>query len=68
MPKPDEPIVIKRCANRRLYNTSIATYVSLDDLAGMVRLGEDFVVCDAATREDITRSILTPITSPITEH
>jgi polyhydroxyalkanoate synthesis repressor PhaR len=65
---PEAPIVIKRYANRRLYNTGAATYVSLDDLAGMVRLGEDFLVRDAGTGDDITRSILTLITSPLTEH
>lgn len=68
MPRSEAPIVIKRYANRRLYKTETATYVTPDDLAGMVRMKEDFVVRDAATGEDITRSILTLITSPITEH
>jgi polyhydroxyalkanoate synthesis repressor PhaR len=68
MPGRDAPIVIKRYAYRRLYNTGTATYVSLDDLAGMVRLGEDFIVREAGTGEDITRSILTLITFPLTEH
>jgi polyhydroxyalkanoate synthesis repressor PhaR len=68
MPEQEAPTVIKRYAERRLYNTGTATYVSLDDLAGMVRMNEGFVVYDAATDEDITRSILTLISSPITEH
>jgi polyhydroxyalkanoate synthesis repressor PhaR len=61
MPKPEEPIVIKKYANRRLYNTGTSTYVTLEDLAGMVKKGEDFVVYDAKTSEDITRSVLTQI-------
>jgi polyhydroxyalkanoate synthesis repressor PhaR len=68
MPSPEALIVIKKYANRRLYNTGTATYVTLDDLAGMVRLGEDFVVHDAATGDDVTGSILKLITSPRTEH
>jgi polyhydroxyalkanoate synthesis repressor PhaR len=68
MPGPEAPIVIKRYANRRLYDTGAARYVTADDLAGMVRMGEAFVVHDTATGEDVTRSILTLITSPITEH
>jgi polyhydroxyalkanoate synthesis repressor PhaR len=68
MPGRDVPIVIRRYANRRLYNAGTARYMSLDDLAGMVRLGEDFIVREAGTGEDITRSILTLITSPLTEH
>ena len=54
-------IVIKKYANRRLYNTAKSSYVTLDDLAKMVRSGEDFVVFDAKTGEDITRSVLTQI-------
>jgi polyhydroxyalkanoate synthesis repressor PhaR len=54
-------IVIKKYANRRLYNTAKSSYVTLDDLAKMVRAGEDFVVFDAKTGEDITRSVLTQI-------
>jgi polyhydroxyalkanoate synthesis repressor PhaR len=61
MPKPEEPIVIKKYANRRLYNTGTSTYVTLEDLACMVKNGEDFVVYDAKSSEDITRSVLTQI-------
>ena len=61
MAKPDEPIIIKKYANRRLYNTGTSTYVTLEDLATMVKTGEDFVVYDAKTGEDITRSVLTQI-------
>jgi polyhydroxyalkanoate synthesis repressor PhaR len=61
MAKPEEPIVIKKYANRRLYNTGTSTYVTLEDLAAMVKRGEDFVVYDAKTGEDITRSVLTQI-------
>jgi polyhydroxyalkanoate synthesis repressor PhaR len=56
-----EPIIIKKYANRRLYNTATSSYVTLDDLAGMVRQSQDFVVYDAKTNEDITRSVLTQI-------
>ena len=61
MAKSDEPITIKKYANRRLYNTGTSTYVTLEDLATMVKTGEDFVVYDAKTSEDITRSVLTQI-------
>jgi polyhydroxyalkanoate synthesis repressor PhaR len=61
MAKTEEPIVIKKYANRRLYNTGTSTYVTLEDLAGMVKNGEDFIVYDAKTGEDITRSVLTQI-------
>ena len=61
MAKSDEPITIKKYANRRLYNTGTSTYVTLEDLATMVKTGEDFVVYDAKTGEDITRSVLTQI-------
>jgi len=61
MVKPAEPVTIKKYANRRLYNTGTSTYVTLEDLAGMVKKGEDFVVYDAKTGEDITRSVLTQI-------
>ena len=54
-------IVIKKYANRRLYNTAKSSYVTLDDLAQMVREGDDFAVFDAKTGEDITRSVLTQI-------
>jgi polyhydroxyalkanoate synthesis repressor PhaR len=56
-----EPVIIKKYANRRLYNTATSSYVTLDDLAGMVRLGQDFIVFDAKTNDDITRSVLTQI-------
>ena len=61
MAKSDEPVIIKKYANRRLYNTGTSTYVTLEDLAAMVKAGEDFVVYDAKTSEDITRSVLTQI-------
>ena len=56
-----EPITIKKYANRRLYNTDTSTYVTLDDLAEMVRSERDFVVYDAKTGEDLTHSVLTQI-------
>ena len=56
-----EPITIKKYANRRLYNTGTSTYVTLEDLAVMVKDGENFVVYDAKTGEDITRSVLAQI-------
>lgn len=56
-----ERVVIKKYANRRLYNTASSSYVTLDHLADMVRKGIDFVVYDAKTNEDITRSVLTQI-------
>jgi len=56
-----EPIVIKKYANRRLYNTAKSTYVTLDHLAQMVRDGQDFVVNDAKTSDDITRGVLAQI-------
>jgi polyhydroxyalkanoate synthesis repressor PhaR len=59
--KTAEPITIKKYANRRLYNTGTSAYVTLEDLAGMVKKGEDFVVFDAKTGEEITRSVLTQI-------
>jgi polyhydroxyalkanoate synthesis repressor PhaR len=55
------PTTIKKYANRRLYNTASSAYVTLADLAKMVKSGEDFVVYDAKTNEDITRSVLTQI-------
>jgi polyhydroxyalkanoate synthesis repressor PhaR len=57
----DGVVVIKKYANRRLYNTSTSTYVTLEDLAKMVREGTDFVVYDAKTNEELTRQILTQI-------
>lgn len=61
MTKENKPIAIKKYANRRLYHTGTSTYVTLDDLAGMVKRGEEFVVTDAKSGEDITRSVLTQI-------
>jgi polyhydroxyalkanoate synthesis repressor PhaR len=55
------PTVIKKYANRRLYHTGTSTYVTLEDLATMVRNGEDFAVYDAKSGEEITRSVLTQI-------
>lgn len=54
-------VTIKKYANRRLYNTSTSTYVTLEDLAVMVKAGNDFVVYDAKTGDDITRSVLAQI-------
>ena len=56
-----EKVVIQKYANRRLYNKATSTYITLDDLGGMVREGVDFVVYDAKTGEDITRKVLTQI-------
>src|SRR3954467_15890431 len=56
-----QPTVIKKYANRRLYHTGTSTYVTLEDLATMVRQGEDFVVFDAKSGDDLTRSVLTQI-------
>jgi polyhydroxyalkanoate synthesis repressor PhaR len=56
-----EPVVIKKYANRRLYNTETSTYVTLDDLAAMVKGERDFVVFDAKTGDDLTHSVLTQI-------
>jgi polyhydroxyalkanoate synthesis repressor PhaR len=61
MAKSDEPIKIKKYANRRLYNTGTSSYVTLEDLAAMVKSGEDFAVEDAKTGEDITRQVLAQI-------
>ena len=60
-PSEGEPVVIKKYANRRLYNTASSSYVTLEHLAEMVRDGVDFVVYDAKTNEDLTRSVLTQI-------
>lgn len=59
--KEGEPTVIKKYANRRLYDTGRSSYVTLDDLCEMVKEGHDFVVYDAKSGEDITRSVLTQI-------
>jgi len=61
MPAKDEPVVIKKYANRRLYNTGTSTYVTLEDLADMVKKGEEFTVQDAKTGDDITHPVLTQI-------
>lgn len=57
----DDPIIIKKYANRRLYNTSKSSYVTLDHLAQMVRDREEFVVNDAKSGQDITRAVLAQI-------
>ena len=57
----EEPITIKKYANRRLYNTKTSSYVTLENLCQMVKEGQDFVVYDAKTGEDITHQILTQI-------
>ncbi len=57
----DGPITIKKYANRRLYNTATSSYVTLDHLCQMVKDGQDFVVYDAKSGDDITRSVLTQI-------
>jgi polyhydroxyalkanoate synthesis repressor PhaR len=59
--QPGAPVVIKKYANRRLYNTATSSYVTLEHLSEMVRENVDFVVQDAKTGEDITRSVLTQI-------
>jgi polyhydroxyalkanoate synthesis repressor PhaR len=56
-----KPVVVKKYANRRLYNTATSSYVTLEDLAKMIKDGGDFIVHDAKTGEDITRSVLTQI-------
>jgi len=61
MASDKEPTVIKKYANRRLYHTGTSSYVTLEDLAGLVRGGEDFVVYDAKSGDDITRSVLAQI-------
>ena len=61
MSSEKQPIKIKKYANRRLYNTGTSTYVTLEDLAKMVKEGEDFAVVDAKSGDDITRPVLTQI-------
>ncbi len=61
MANEKEPVIIKKYANRRLYNTGSSTYVTLEDLGRMVKDGEDFVVTDAKSGDNITRSVLTQI-------
>src|SRR2546423_3056350 len=60
-PGGTKPVVVKKYANRRLYNTATSSYVTLDDLAQMIKEGGDFVVYDAKTGEELTRSVLTQI-------
>ena len=60
-PTGDEPVIIKKYANRRLYNTASSSYITLDDLARMTREEVNFVVLDAKTGNDITHAILTQI-------
>jgi polyhydroxyalkanoate synthesis repressor PhaR len=55
------PVVVKKYANRRLYNTESSSYITLDNLAELIRGGRDFVVYDAKSGEDITRGVLTQI-------
>src|SRR5271166_4063905 len=59
--EPSQTVVVKKYANRRLYNTESSSYITLDNLAEMVHQGRDFVVYDAKTGEDITRGVLTQI-------
>ncbi|WP_114008451.1 polyhydroxyalkanoate synthesis repressor PhaR [Cohaesibacter intestini] len=61
MTKKSDQTIIKKYANRRLYNTGTSTYVTLEDLSEMVKAEEDFVVFDAKSGDDITRSVLTQI-------
>jgi polyhydroxyalkanoate synthesis repressor PhaR len=56
-----DPVIIKKYANRRLYNTETSTYITLDLLSQMTREGREFVVVDAKTNEDITHNVLTQI-------
>ena len=60
-PSVQKPVVVKKYANRRLYNTESSSYITLENLAEMVRKGRDFIVHDAKTNEDITRAVLTQI-------
>src|SRR3989304_379607 len=60
-PDKKEAVVIKKYANRRLYNTETSTYVTLEDLAQMVRRDKDFVVYDAKSGDDLTHAVLTQI-------
>jgi len=57
----DGPVIIKKYANRRLYNTESSSYITLEHLAAMTRAGRDFKVVDAKTEEDITHNVLTQI-------
>ena len=59
--KKPEPVIVKKYANRRLYNTDSSSYITLEHLAVMTRDGRDFKVLDAKSGDDITRSVLTQI-------
>lgn len=59
--KDNDPVVIKKYANRRLYNTQTSTYVTLEDLCDMVKEGTEFVVVDAKSGDDLTKQVLTQI-------
>lgn len=59
--KKDDTIVVKKYANRRLYDTGRSSYVTLDDLCDMIKEGQEFVVVDAKTNEDLTQQVLTQI-------
>jgi polyhydroxyalkanoate synthesis repressor PhaR len=61
IPRKEAPVVIKKYANRRLYNTQTSSYVTLDHLCQMVKQGIEFEVRDARSNEDITRAVLTQI-------
>jgi polyhydroxyalkanoate synthesis repressor PhaR len=61
MPYSDRPTIIEKYANRRLYNTGTFTFVTLDDLATMVKRCQNFLVYDAKTGADITRAVLAQI-------
>jgi polyhydroxyalkanoate synthesis repressor PhaR len=61
VPETPQPVIVKKYANRRLYNTESSSYITLENLAEMVRKDRDFVVYDAKSGEDITRSVLTQI-------
>lgn len=58
---PQQPVIVKKYANRRLYNTESSSYITLETLAEMVRKNRDFIVYDAKTGDDITRAVLTQI-------
>jgi polyhydroxyalkanoate synthesis repressor PhaR len=60
-PAGDGPVIVKKYANRRLYNTETSSYITLEHLAAMTRAGRDFKVLDAKTEEDITHNVLTQI-------
>jgi len=63
IPEPDiqNAIIVKKYANRRLYDTHTSSYITLENLCDMVKRGEEFVVIDAKTNEDLTRQVLTQI-------